>query len=718
MANPLVPKVELFYDSAWQDITTYVMVRDASGLVDGSRGRPNEASQTEPSIYTLIVNNRDGRFSPRNPLSPLYGKIGRNTPIRVSVGTDVRFVGEVLAWPQRWDTTGADVWVPIEAAGILRRLGQGDEPLHSAMYREITSRASIGGLPFTPVGLVAYWPCEDGPESTSIASAIGGPPMVIEGTPDLAAYTPIAASGLIPIMGTAAFNGTVPRSIPTGELLIRFHAAFPSGGSSNGQIFGIRTTGTAQLWVINYVSGSGGQCILRVYDFENTELHNSGNISAALDGVESNFSLQLFQDGSDVDYQFRVRRVAADGTVSEQTLTTGTVTNRSIGRAVRCSAAYGQNQTETAIGHIAIADDVGLFFGLNRAITGHRGETAGNRISRLCSEEGVTFTSAGDLDDTAAMGPQRIDTFLSLLREAADADLGILYEPRASLGLAYRTRVDLLNQTPVLELDYTDGVFSSIPEPVDDDQQTRNDVTVKRPEGSEARAVDEDGPLSVQAPPDGIGQYATSIEVNVVGDEFLQNQAAWRVALGTVDEARYPRLPIHIHNPIVAGDATLKANIIAVDGGDRITIDNMPTWVSHNLVDLIVLAVRERFNGFLWFVEFVCAPYVPYLVGEYESAEGGDYRYDTAGSSLTSNFVAGTDTSMSVDVDVLPLWTTDGDEVPFDIEVGGVRLTVTAISGASSPQTFTITQTPVNGVEKTIPAGTSVLLWTKARYAL
>src|SRR5690606_31643304 len=30
--------------------------------------------------------NRDGRYSARNPLSPLYGKIGRNTPVRIRVG--------------------------------------------------------------------------------------------------------------------------------------------------------------------------------------------------------------------------------------------------------------------------------------------------------------------------------------------------------------------------------------------------------------------------------------------------------------------------------------------------------------------------------------------------------------------------------------------------------------------------------------------------------
>jgi hypothetical protein len=43
---------------------------------------------------------------------------------------------------------------------------------------------------------------------------------------------------------------------------------------------------------------------------------------------------------------------------------------------------------------------------------------------------------------------------------------------------------------------------------------------------------------------------------------------------------------------------------------------------------------------------------------------------------------------------------------------------VSAISGTSSPQTFTITQTPVNGVTKTVPSGSAVSLWQPAVVAL
>ncbi len=60
-----------------------------------------------------------------------------------------------------------------------------------------------------------------------------------------------------------------------------------------------------------------------------------------------------------------------------------------------------------------------------------------------------------------------------------------------------------------------------------------------------------------------------------------------------------------------------------------------------------------------------------------------------------------------------PLWTTTAGDWPFDIEVGGERMTVTAVTGTSSPQTFTVTRS-VNSVVKSQYAGTDVRLFQPA----
>jgi hypothetical protein len=59
-----------------------------------------------------------------------------------------RFWGEVSSLPGRWDTSGNDAWVPIEAAGILRRLGQGNDPAETGLRNFI----------YPAAGLFRYWP--------------------------------------------------------------------------------------------------------------------------------------------------------------------------------------------------------------------------------------------------------------------------------------------------------------------------------------------------------------------------------------------------------------------------------------------------------------------------------------------------------------------------------------------------------------------------------
>lgn len=64
-----------------------------------------------------------------------------------------------------------------------------------------------------------------------------------------------------------------------------------------------------------------------------------------------------------------------------------------------------------------------------------------------------------------------------------------------------------------------------------------------------------------------------------------------------------------------------------------------------------------------------------------------------------------------------PLWTTNAADFPFDIAVGGERMTVAGITGASSPQTFTVTRA-VNGVIKSQTVGTGVHLFQQSVYSL
>src|SRR5689334_21544171 len=119
--------VELFYDSIWNDHTTDVRQTSPLSLKSGVSDPSQEAT---PAAATLVFENASGNLNPMNPNGTLVGKIGQNTPVRITLDSDARFYGEVASWKPRRDIKG-NARVEVTCAGILRRFGRGVDPLHS-----------------------------------------------------------------------------------------------------------------------------------------------------------------------------------------------------------------------------------------------------------------------------------------------------------------------------------------------------------------------------------------------------------------------------------------------------------------------------------------------------------------------------------------------------------------------------------------------------------
>jgi hypothetical protein len=699
--------VELWIDDAWVDITSDVYTRAPITI---TRGRSAEGGQVEPSTCTLTVNNRDGTYTPRNPAGDYYRKIGRNTPARVSVGADTRLVGEVASWPTRWDAPGKDVYAPLEVAGITRRLGQGNAPAPSAPRRYLPTTSPA-----------AYWPLEDGPQTiqarleagagSGMRLPRGGTSPQVWGQGKLADWLPPAARPNEELAGV--FTADVAMSGFTDTWTVEM---IRSGGSSDPPTVG----GTLMSAVWNE-GGAGDPDVYTILRFDQDSSEVAIDIgfstlaTAAVDASlwddnPHHVRLTATQDGSAIDYQ-----VWIDGALVLST----TDASETLGPVHLVAVTVSTTVSVPLVfGHMAVWTDPPALADSVSAAFGHTGEAAGRRIERLCDEQGIPFVAVGDLDDTAPMGPQAPRPPLELLQEAADTDHGILYESRDALGLEYRTRTDLYNGTPDLTADYSAKVFHGLPEPVDDDRFTRNDVTAKRPNSGEGRAVLESGALSTADPPDGVGTYDTSVTVNAAGDGFLADHAGWLLGLGTVDEARYPRLPFRLN--AVPGIA---ADIAALDLGAMVRITDLPSWLPPDDVDVLVVGTIETLESHMRDIELVTAPAAPYRVGIYGDTVGDDpSKYDTAGTIRPLDFSAITTTQTAITFETLigPPWTQDDDEFPFDIYVGGERMTVTDITGTGGgplEQSFTVTRS-VNGVVKGHDPGTPVRLWNPARYGL
>ena len=64
----------------WVDITAYGRATEPVSI---EVGRRDETSHADTSRCTVLLDNRDGRFSARNPNGPWFGQLGIGTPLRV-----------------------------------------------------------------------------------------------------------------------------------------------------------------------------------------------------------------------------------------------------------------------------------------------------------------------------------------------------------------------------------------------------------------------------------------------------------------------------------------------------------------------------------------------------------------------------------------------------------------------------------------------------------
>ena len=715
-------KVELSYDGAWNDATLgeEVLTRNP---IEVTHGRADEISSTPPSGASLTLKSVDGKYNPRHPNSPLFGIAG-NMPGRITVGSDVRMYGEAASWKPGFPIKGT-AWTDLRLAGTLRRLGQGNPPVRSALHRTV-----VGGD--APAG---YWPLEGGTAAVALPCAAGNSStaVVLAGSTGatFGEQAPPVGSEPLPTFGPATANvtssGALTASVGTVKATIdpvlsdtAWHFGFVMRAiapqTPAGSLMWLPVwvdVGTSSLRALVYTSYSGG-AFGASHGVDILGLAVAGTVAGGFtsfhpwqDGEWHSYWVELAQSGGNIEANLYVDGVLRDtrtqaGTLSRPvawygpTLADGTID----------AVADNNINSALSIGHVIFGDST---HGPSRddwhdAVNGWAGETTGNRFTRLCTEEGITATIVGDADDTPEMGPQFPDTFVNLLREIETTDDGFIYDLRADEGLGMRTGRSTWNQDPVLTLDWNAFEVAPPLEPVVDDLNVRNDVTAARRSGGSARAVRETGPLNVSNPaddPEGVGRYTHQVDVNPFSDLVLPAYAGWHLHRGTVDETRWPAVTIDL-------DATPDLDVSSVEIGDRLTIVNMPAEITPDTVSLIILGWTETIGSHRRRITFNCAPESALHVAEVEgpySIVGNNTTHRDTGAGAISN----TQTTMNLNVGAGHDWSF---ESAFDIEIGGERMTVTAIGAASGTypdriQQFTVVRS-VNGVVKSHPEGSMV----------
>ena len=141
---------------AWTDVTGDRRKRAA---IEIKVGRADEAEQVDASEASVLFNNRHGKFSPRNPAGPWYGKLRANTPLRVRVRASHDTFTRVSAtglgtsdtgqtWthsnPARWSVDGTAGVVTFPTANIASIAAL---PGGGAWDCEVTYSARISAVP-------------------------------------------------------------------------------------------------------------------------------------------------------------------------------------------------------------------------------------------------------------------------------------------------------------------------------------------------------------------------------------------------------------------------------------------------------------------------------------------------------------------------------------------------------------------------------------------
>lgn len=618
-----------------------------------------------------------------------------------------RFWGEISSFPARWDVSGKDAWVPLEAAGVLRRLGQGTDPAESGL------RAFILNSDY----LFRYWPLGGAVgtrTSLDIAPVWGGASTLqFFGRGDPGPSFKYGESLGSPYLdtGMALFNtisGWMQGNVANGYGFWALDFVFQSLDLGKLNVFMFDYAGG--FWTLDLDGGTGVATVSMTQDGTGpVGFSPTGVLPELQDDQPHHVRFKVLKNGANTDWTLYIDGVIVDSGTMPSYVTSGL-------SLFQLTYERTGAQSWLNLAHIAIwADSTAELWptaaDLTQATLGFVGETAGRRIERVADVAGHAFYAVGSLPDTAIMGPQYSEAMLTQMRDAEGTDFGMLAEPRDALGLQYRTHRSLYNQDPAFILQYGGGHIAPPFEPVDDDQLTRNDITAVRRDGDSYRVQQTAGALSVAAPPDGVGRYRDEQTVNVETDDMLAPVAGWLLHLGTLDEARYPSLKVNLLAPDI-NDA-LEAQILAADLGDRIVIQGAEAANIYDDVSLIILGYSELIGPVEHVLTFNCAPGASYEVLELDDAES---RISSGDASWVDAALTTTATSMSViaTVDAQTLWTTDPAQFPLSVMVGGEEMTVTAISGTTPgvAQIFTVVRS-VNGVVKAHAPGLDTIVRLK-----
>lgn len=680
----------------WQDVSSDVAWDQPITLATGSA---DEQSDTNSQLGWTFRDNR-GRYDVENAESDLYGTWDVGTPVELAVNLGDGYGWQIVAIIYVAEVGDDYTTAPhrtrrdIVAAGMFRRMGQ-NPVLASAITRNMRSTKAV-----------RYYRLEDGADSRQAVSDVAGvPPMVqLNGAlPAFASRTGVAGSTAVPsFTAGTTLNVNFATYFATGSLTWQWLQNVKTL-TVNNQLTTLRTVAPrVAAW---FTFQDPGFCPrLRAIDGLGNVLYTSTafGIQPGMVGDGPNrpdnhpwwwCSVKLTQVAADtvIDYRMTAQYTDAlgNGQLVQWILSSDTLTfTTTLGGVTGFTIAANGVVEDVAIGHMGLFDGA-ISTPLNNGTGAVIGwpQSAGDRIAGVANEAGLPNSVTAS--PTVVLGPQQPGNVLTLLRDGAKADHGILDDSLGKVG--YRGLYDLYNLTPLVVLDGSNREIFHPFVPVRDDQKRKNQVTVSRPGGSTATVED-----TIDQAKSGL--YNDSPNLNLGSDADLPSHAQLGVTIGTQPGKRYPAVTLDLLRA-----PQLARPWLAMRLGDRFQVNNPPRGGTRAGVQLQLRGTSTTWiNGRIWQVTCNTVRADPYNVGSLEDPVLGRAEADE-GSVTVPAEIDRTMTSFSVATasgHPLPVdsATLPGD-FPFSLMWDGEEILVRSVTGTTSPQTFVV-QRSVNGVRK------------------
>lgn len=640
------------------DVSSYARLTDG---LSRRWGRDDAFYGVEPGTFSFTLDNSDGRFTPENPGSPLATTLTEGMLACVQVGS--RLTGGTVRRIEPAFPGGDAAWASVrvtceDAFGDLARAGIGS-PTETAAFVQ---------------GAQAFWPMSD-PSGSRVAESL---------VPDALDIMWLGATSVqFEVAGTApGARDQATVSVATGRSTLApalVAGVFDPSQFTPGLAFGVWVTprnGTSKVSFDVFLSDGNPLVLFASIGIDNDRFTADGLFSAPFETGRA-YHLACERVGNTVTTYI-------DGVAFSSY--TGVPSSGNSGLSISVGAVgYGPNEFSLA----DVTVTAGRIFA--EGLIASNAEDRLTAISQMSRTSWATIPAAlspAQLTVADIAGGSVLDTLNDvMITEQGDVyttTTGTLTNPATQIVVRERARPETVSYTFNVEEE-----LSGAPGFIRDLTNLVSRVTVSSATGDTV-VIDDD--LTARA-----GQSSRNETVLLAKDV---DRRAW----GQDRLIRGANTKLRIASVVVDAMTTptdRSADLLALTPGDRVQFTGLPeTVLGFDTWDGWFLGARETHTISEHAFELHFAPVLP------DTAIYDTDRYMASGELTLNGAINSSVTSISVESTGALLSTT---ETPYTIQFDDEQMTVTAVSGTSSPQTVTVTR-GVNGTTAASHADNAVLV--------